>query len=67
MARGFLFGKGVVAMKVVKIRGKNRDEVKKRALDYYFCNREQLGETMKDFFKRCTIDPNGKTIVYRGE
>ena len=66
MARGFLFGKGVVAMKVVRFRGRNRVEVKKRVLDYYFCNREQLGEeSMKDFFKRCTIDPSGKTAVYR--
>ena len=68
MARGFLFGKGVVAMKVVRFKGKNRVEVKKRVLDYYFCNREQLGEeSMKDFFRRCVIDPNGKTAVYRGQ
>jgi hypothetical protein len=66
MARGFLFGKGVVAMKVVRFKGKNRVEVKKRVLDYYFCNREQLEEeSMKDFFRRCVIDPNGKTAIYR--
>lgn len=68
MARGFLFGKGVVALKVVKFKGKNRVEVKKRVLDYYFCNREQLEiESMKDFFRRCVIDPNGKTIIYMGQ
>ena len=54
-------------MKIVKIRGRNRIDVKKRLLDYYFCNRDQLGESMKDFFKRCTIDPSGKTVIYRGE
>jgi hypothetical protein len=53
-------------MKVVKIKGKNRIDVKKRALDYYFSNRDQLGESLKEFVKRCTIDPNGKTIVIRG-
>ena len=49
-------------MKVVKIRGRNRIDVKKRVLDYYFCNRDQLGGSMKEFFKRCIIDPNGKTV-----
>ena len=54
-------------MKVVKFRGKSRTDVKKRVLDYYFCNREQLGGSMKDFCKRCTIDPRGKTVIYRGQ
>ena len=68
MARGFLFGKGVVVMKVVRFKGKNRVEVKKRVLDYYFCNREQLEEeSIKDFFRRCVIDPNGRTVIYRGQ
>ena len=67
MARGLLFGKGVVVMKIVRFRGKNRTDVKKRVLDYYFSNREHFGGTMKDFFKRCTIDPRGKTVIYRGQ
>lgn len=67
IARGFLCGKGVVTMKVVRIRGKNRIDVKKRVLDYYFSNREQVGGSMKEFFKRCTIEPSGKTVIYRGE
>ena len=55
-------------MKVVRFKGKNRGEVKKRVLDYYFCNREQLEEeSMKDFFKRCVIDPSGRTAIYRGQ
>jgi hypothetical protein len=54
-------------MKVVKFKGKDRTDVKKRALDYYFCNREHLGGSMKSFLKRCVIDPSGKTIIYRGE
>jgi hypothetical protein len=58
---------GVVTMKVVKIRGKNRIDVKKKVLDYYFCNRDQLGESLKEFFKRCIIDPNGKTVIIRGQ
>ena len=58
--------KGVVTMKVVKIKGRNRIDVKKRVLDYYFCNRDQLGESLKEFFKRCIIDPNGKTVIIRG-
>jgi hypothetical protein len=59
--------KGVVTMKVVKIRGRNRIDVKKRVLDYYFCNRDQLGESLKQFFKRCIIDPDGKTVIIRGQ
>ena len=58
---------GVVTMKVVKIRGRNRIDVKKRVLDYYFCNRDQLGGSLKEFFKRCIIDPNGKTVIIRGQ
>lgn len=54
-------------MKIVKIRGKDRIDAKKRALNYYVSNREQLGGSMKEFLKRCTIDPSGKTIIYRGE
>ncbi|MFP3870093.1 MAG: hypothetical protein ACLFVT_04320 [Syntrophobacteria bacterium] len=54
-------------MKVVKIRGRNRIDAKKRVLNYYFLNRDHLGGSMKDFFKRCTIDPSGRTITYRGE
>ena len=53
-------------MKVVKIRGRHRIDVKKRVLDYYFSNRDQLGEPLKEFFKRCIIDPNGKTVIIRG-
>jgi hypothetical protein len=52
-------------MKVVKISGRNRIDVKKRVLDYYFCNRDQLRESLKEFFKRCTIDPDGKTVLIR--
>jgi hypothetical protein len=58
--------KGVVAMKIVRIKGKSRIDVKKRALEYYVCNRDVLGESMKEFLKRCTLDPSGKTIIYRG-
>ncbi|MBW2073019.1 MAG: hypothetical protein JRI89_17460 [Deltaproteobacteria bacterium] len=54
-------------MKIVKIRGKDRIDVKKRALNYYFDNRDILGSSMKEFLRRCTIDPSGKTIIYRGE
>ena len=42
-------------MKVVKIRGRNRIDVKKRVLDYYFCNRDHLGESLKEFFKHYLI------------
>jgi hypothetical protein len=57
----------VVAVRIVRIRGRNRVEAKKRALNFYVSNRELLGGSMKDFFKRCTIDPSGRTIIYRGE
>ena len=64
---GVFFGKEVVAVKVLRFIGKNRIDVKKRALDYYLCNREQLGGSMKEFFRRCVIDPSGRTIIYRGQ
>ncbi|MBT8407525.1 MAG: hypothetical protein KJP05_08715 [Deltaproteobacteria bacterium] len=53
-------------MKVVKIRGRNRLDVKKRILDYYFFNYAHR-RPLKDFLKHCAIDPRGKTIIYREE
>lgn len=60
------FDDGVVTMKVVKIRGRNRLDVKKRILDYYFFNYAHR-RPLKDFLKHCAIDPRGKTIIYREE
>ena len=58
--------KGVVKMKVIRIRGRNRIDVKKRVLKYYFSNCAHQ-RSIKGFLSRCTIDPSGKTIIYREE
>jgi hypothetical protein len=54
-------------MKVVRIKGKNRIDAKKRLLDYYINHRQELGLSMKDFCNHCIIDPIGKKIIYRGD
>jgi hypothetical protein len=53
-------------MKVVLIRGRTRQEARKKVLDYWFANRDQFDCTMKDFLRKCTTDPEGKVIRYKG-
>jgi hypothetical protein len=57
----------VMLMKVIRIKGRNRIDAKKRLLDYYMGHRQELGLSMKDFCKHCIIDPIGKNIIFRGD
>ena len=52
-------------MKVVFIRGRNRHETRKKALDYWFSHRDQFSCTMKDFLRKCSTDPSGRVIMYK--
>jgi len=52
-------------MKVVLIRGRNRHEARKKALDYWFAHRDQYGCSMKDFLKKCSTDPSGRVIRFK--
>ena len=52
-------------MKVVLIRGRNRQEARKKALDFWFAHKDQFACTMKDFLRKCSTDPTGKVIMYK--
>lgn len=54
-------------MKVVLIRGRNRMEARKKTLDFWFAHRDQFNCTMQDFLRKCSTDPTGKIIMYKGE
>ncbi len=52
-------------MKRVVFRGRNRMDARKKALDYWFSNREQFDGSMKDFIRKCSMDPSGRVIMYK--
>lgn len=58
--------KGVVPLKPVVIRGRNRQETRKKTLDYWFSNRDQFDCSMKDFLRKCCTDPTGRVVMYKG-
>jgi hypothetical protein len=53
-------------MKPIVFRGRNRHETRKKALDYWFANRDQFNCKMKDFLQKCSTDPSGRIICYKG-
>jgi len=52
-------------MKTILIRGRNRQDARKKTLDYWFANREQFNCTMRDFLRKCSTDPTGRVIMYK--
>ena len=49
----------------LKFSGRNRLEVKQKALQFWYTHQEVLHESMQDFVKRCTLSPDQKVITYR--
>ncbi|MDY0041782.1 MAG: hypothetical protein RBS57_15830 [Desulforhabdus sp.] len=52
-------------MKTILIRGRNRQDARKKTLDYWFANREQFNCSMRDFLRKCSTDPTGRVIMYK--
>jgi hypothetical protein len=52
-------------MKVILIRGRNRQDARKKTLDYWFAHREQFNCTMRDFIRKCSTDPTGRVVMYK--
>lgn len=44
--------------------GRTRAETKRKALTYWANNRETLGLSMREFFDRCSLSPDGTMIVF---
>jgi hypothetical protein len=50
----------------VAFNGRDRAHAKRKALDYWYHNRERLGLTLSDFFARCRLSPDNRTITFHG-
>lgn len=60
-----IIGKGVIPLKRLIIRGRNRQEARRKTLDFWFANRDQFDCSMKDFLRKCSTDPSGRVITYK--
>jgi hypothetical protein len=52
-------------MRLIYIRGRNRNEARKKVLDYWFTHRDQFNCSMRDFLRKCSTDPSGRVIMYK--
>ncbi len=52
-------------MKMVVIRARNRQEARKKVLDFWLSHREQLPGNIRDFLRRCSTDATGRVIMYK--
>lgn len=48
----------------VNFSGRDRVSVKRKALDYWYDNRDKLQLSMRDFFSRCRMSRDGQTITF---
>lgn len=51
----------------VAFNGRDRAHVKRKALDYWVQNQNLLRLSMRDFFERCRLSPDGRAITFRSE
>jgi hypothetical protein len=48
----------------VNFSGRDRVHAKRKALDYWYNNRDVLGLSVMDFFRRCRLSPDERTITF---
>jgi hypothetical protein len=48
----------------VNFNGRDRVQVKRKALDYWYDNRDKLQLSMRDFFSRCRMSRDERTITF---
>ena len=51
----------------IRFTGRTRAETKRKALGYWVDNQDRLQISMRDFLARCTMSPDGTTIVFASE
>ena len=51
-------------MSQVTFHGKDRTDVKRKALSYWSCNQRSLGLRLADFLRACALDSNDCRIVF---
>lgn len=52
------------SLKPLQFTGRDRTHSKRKALDFWFQNRDRLGMTLRHFFARCRLSPDGRTITF---
>lgn len=48
----------------VNFNGRDRVQVKRKALDYWYDNRDKLQLSLRDFFSRCRMSRDERTITF---
>ncbi len=48
----------------VKFKGRTRADSKRRALNYWYQNRDTLRLDLRTFFDQCRLQPDDSTIVF---
>ena len=44
--------------------GKDRIQVRRKALDYWYQHRGELGLNLRSFLDRCLLSGDGRTIIF---
>ncbi len=48
----------------ISFNGRDRVHVQRLALNWWYTHRQQLGLCLKDFFLRCSLSDDGRTITF---
>jgi hypothetical protein len=57
-------GLGEFQVKPLQFSGRDRAHAKRKALDYWYRNHERLRLNLRDFFARCRLSADERTITF---
>lgn len=57
-------GHGEFQVKPRRFSGYDRADAKRKALNFWYQNRDQLKLTLRDFFLRCRLSADERTITF---
>jgi hypothetical protein len=52
------------SQELIEFSGRDRVQAQRRAVDWWFSHRQALGLCLRDFFSRCRISDDNRTIVF---
>ena len=55
---------GQLTTERVSFSGKDRNQVRRKALDYWYQHRGELGLNLRAFLDRCLLSGDGRTIIF---
>jgi hypothetical protein len=55
---------GELQVRPVCFSGRDRAHAKRKALNYWYQHRDELGMTLRDFFLRCRLSSDQRTITF---